>query len=48
MDDQELDSRQSTGAVYREGAARMSRDGAGLGRAYLELTGYVNALRTGR
>ncbi|MDP9650913.1 lipocalin family protein [Paraburkholderia caledonica] len=48
MDDQELDSRQSTGAVYREGAVRASRDGADLGRAYLELTGYANALRIGR
>jgi len=48
MDDQELDSRQSTGAVYWEGAVRVSRDGADLGRAYLELTGYANALRIGR
>jgi len=47
MDDQELDSRQSTGAVYWEGAARVSRDGAELGRAYLELTGYAGALRMG-
>ncbi len=48
MDDQELDSRQSTGAVYWEGAVRVSRDGADVGRAYLELTGYANALRIGR
>ena len=48
MDDQELDSRQSTGGVYWEGAVRVSRDGADLGRAYLELTGYANALRIGR
>ncbi|MEC5409736.1 carotenoid 1,2-hydratase [Paraburkholderia sp. MPAMCS5] len=48
MDDQELDSRQSTGAVYWEGAVRVSRDGADLGRAYLELTGYANALRIGK
>jgi predicted secreted hydrolase len=47
MDDQELDSRQSTGAVYWEGTARVSRDGAELGRAYLELTGYAGALRMG-
>jgi predicted secreted hydrolase len=47
MDDQELDSRQSTGAVYWEGAARVSRDGTELGRAYLELTGYAGALRMG-
>ncbi|MFM0086630.1 carotenoid 1,2-hydratase [Paraburkholderia sediminicola] len=48
MDDQELDSRQSTGAVYWEGAARVSRDGVDVGRAYLELTGYANALRIGK
>ncbi len=48
MNDQELDSRQSTGAVYWEGAARVSRAGADVGRAYLELTGYADALRTGR
>ncbi|WP_258167963.1 carotenoid 1,2-hydratase [Paraburkholderia sp. BL21I4N1] len=48
MNDQELDSRQSTGAVYWEGAVRVSRDGADVGRAYLELTGYANALRIGR
>ena len=39
MDDQELDSRQSTGGVYWEGAVRVSRDGVDLGRAWLELTG---------
>jgi predicted secreted hydrolase len=48
MDDQELDSRQSTGAVYWEGAVRVSRDGADVGRAYLELTGYANAIRIGK
>ena len=48
MDDQELDSRQSTGAVYWEGAVRVSREGAAVGRGYLELTGYANALRVGR
>ncbi|ACD19369.1 secreted hydrolase-like protein [Paraburkholderia phytofirmans PsJN] len=47
MDDQELDSRQSTGAVYWEGAVRVSREGVDAGRAYLELTGYANALRLG-
>jgi predicted secreted hydrolase len=45
MDDQELDSRQSTGAVYWEGAVRVSREGVDVGHAYLELTGYANALR---
>jgi hypothetical protein len=48
MDDQELDSRQSSGAVYWEGAVRVGRDGAVPGRAYLELTGYGGALRSGR
>ncbi|MCC8396991.1 carotenoid 1,2-hydratase [Paraburkholderia sp. MMS20-SJTR3] len=48
IDDQELDSRQSTGAVYWEGAARVSRANAEVGRAYLELTGYADALRMGR
>ncbi|CAH2937579.1 MAG: AttH component of AttEFGH ABC transport system [uncultured Paraburkholderia sp.] len=48
MDDQELDSRQSAGAVHREGVVRVSRDGVDLGRAYLELTGYADPLRIGR
>ena len=43
--DQELDSRRSTGSVYWEGAVRLERDGAPAGRGYLELTGYVQALR---
>jgi predicted secreted hydrolase len=47
MDDQELDSRQSTGAVYWEGAVRLKRAGAEVGRGYLELTGYADALRLG-
>lgn len=47
MDDQELDSRQSTGAVYWEGAVRLNRGGAEVGRGYLELTGYADALRAG-
>jgi predicted secreted hydrolase len=40
QDDQELDSRRSTGAVYWEGAVTIVRDGAPAGRGYLELTGY--------
>jgi predicted secreted hydrolase len=40
MDDQELDSRASTGIVYWEGAVRASIDGESVGRGYLELTGY--------
>ena len=37
---QELDARRSTGAVYWEGAVTISRDGKPVGRAYLEMTGY--------
>lgn len=45
QDDQELDSRQSTGAVYWEGAVTLRRDGKPAGRGYLELTGYVKPLK---
>lgn len=45
QDDQELDSRQSTGAVYWEGAVGITRDGRQVGRGYLELTGYVKPLK---
>jgi predicted secreted hydrolase len=45
IDDQESDSRQTTGAVYWEGAVRAFRDGAPAGRGYLELTGYGERLR---
>jgi predicted secreted hydrolase len=45
MDDQELDSSQSTGAVYWEGAVAVSRGGKTLGHGYLELTGYAKALK---
>jgi predicted secreted hydrolase len=45
MDDQELDSSQSTGAVYWEGAVSVSRDGKAVGHGYLELTGYGKALK---
>ncbi len=44
MDDQELDSRGSTGTVYWEGAMRVVRDGRVVGRGYLELTGYFDRL----
>ncbi|MEK7844779.1 MAG: lipocalin family protein, partial [Pseudomonadota bacterium] len=40
----ELDSRQSTGAVYWEGAVTLTRDNKPAGRGYLELTGYVTPL----
>ncbi|HVF64497.1 MAG TPA: carotenoid 1,2-hydratase [Casimicrobiaceae bacterium] len=45
MDDQELDSRVSTGTLYWEGAVELSRDGKRVGRGYLELTGYGGALK---
>lgn len=45
QDDQELDSRQSTGAVYWEGAVSLERDGRPDGRGYLEMTGYVKPLK---
>nr|WKF59024.1 hypothetical protein HUO10_003532 [Paraburkholderia busanensis] len=35
------------GVVYLEGAVRVSRNGADVGRAYLELTGYAERLRIG-
>ncbi len=45
QDDQELDSRQSTGSVYWEGAVTIERDGRPAGHGYLELTGYVKPLK---
>ncbi|WP_429592105.1 lipocalin-like domain-containing protein [Variovorax sp. PvP013] len=46
LDDQELDSRASTGAVYWEGASELLDDrGRRVGRGYLEMTGYVARLR---
>lgn len=45
MDDQELDSRASTGTVYWEGAVRALRGGREVGRGYLELTGYWKPLK---
>lgn len=45
MDDQELDSRASTGAVYWEGAVAARRGGRIAGLGYLELTGYFKPLR---
>lgn len=45
QDDQELDSRQSTGAVYWEGAVSIDRNGKPAGRGYFEMTGYLKALK---
>jgi predicted secreted hydrolase len=44
MDDQELDSRASTGTIYWEGAVRAVESGRAVGRGYLELTGYWQPL----
>jgi predicted secreted hydrolase len=41
LDDQENDTRVSTGSIYWEGAVRvLDEDGARVGKGYLELTGY--------
>ncbi|MDP3864475.1 MAG: lipocalin family protein, partial [Rhodoferax sp.] len=46
IDNQELDSRQSTGAIYWEGLSEL-RDSRGtvVGRGYLEMTGYASPLQ---
>ena len=46
IDNQELDSRASTGAVYWEGLSELfDRTGKLIGRGYLEMTGYASPLR---
>ena len=46
LDNQELDSRASTGAVYWEGLSELfDEQGKLLGRGYLEMTGYASPLR---
>ena len=46
LDDQELDSRGSTGTIYWEGLSELLDErGQPLGRGYLEMTGYASALR---
>jgi len=44
LDDQENDTRLSTGAIYWEGAVRAYEQGRLAGRGYLELTGYGERL----
>ena len=44
MDDQENDTRRSSGAIYWEGAVRATEGGKPVGRGYLELTGYGEPL----
>lgn len=46
LDDQELDSRGSTGAYYWEGLSEIvNASGRSVGRGYLEMTGYVEAMK---
>ena len=46
LDNQELDSRTSTGAIYWEGLSELLNESGGrIGLGYLELTGYAGALR---
>lgn len=47
MDDQELDSRRSTGAIYWEGAVRLLENEREVGRGYLEMTGYGEKIALG-
>jgi predicted secreted hydrolase len=45
LDDQENDTRLSTGAIYWEGAVRAYENRGEVGRGYLELTGYGEKLK---
>jgi predicted secreted hydrolase len=45
MDDQENDTRLSTGTIYWEGAVTALEKGRNVGRGYLELTGYWQRMR---
>ena len=46
IDNQELDSRQSTGSIYWEGLSELfSSNGVKVGSGYLEMTGYGQPLR---
>lgn len=48
LDDQELDSQGSTGAIYWEGLSELrDTDGHAVGRGYLEMTGYAKRLQLG-
>jgi predicted secreted hydrolase len=48
LDDQENDTRLSSGAIYWEGAVTADENGRTVGRGYLELTGYDSPLSLGR
>ena len=46
VEDQELDSRQSTGAIYWEGLSELlNSNGERVGLGYLEMTGYASAIK---
>ena len=46
VDNQELDSRNSTGAIYWEGLSELlDSKGQRVGRGYLEMTGYAQPLK---
>ena len=45
MQDQENDTRLSSGTIYWEGAVRALEAGRPVGRGYLELTGYGERLK---
>jgi predicted secreted hydrolase len=45
IQDQEVDARASTGGFYYEGAAEMIQNQVVIGRGYLELTGYSQAVK---
>ena len=45
LDNQELDSSASTGAIYWEGLSELVREGTVVGKGYLEMTGYARALK---
>ena len=47
FDDQELDSSRTTGAVYWEGAVRVTEGSHEIGRGYLEMTGYGERIQIG-
>jgi predicted secreted hydrolase len=45
MLDQEVDARASMGEFYYDGAVEMSENQVVIGRGYLELTGYSQAVK---
>jgi predicted secreted hydrolase len=45
LDDQELDTRASTGTIYWEGAVTVHEAGRRIGQGHMELTGYAGPIR---